>query len=214
MDGDGGEGGDGGDDHDNDQGGAASASVTAAATTLASLSSMPAESQGSTPGAPVAAKKLTMTFTEFRKVSAMLVEHLRHIELHAQESPESMETDSSGSLRQQALIDWYIQQRASELQSEEEAVFHARLVRAVIKRLVDKDQVLLAMAVRCFLLPLSGMFRCSSIYFAVFFRIRSIRMKVSDSCRYIRTTKCHNQNAICSVVFPNSVVHSLSLTCQ
>jgi DNA replication licensing factor MCM6 len=120
-------------------------SASSASSSSSSSSSGDAEMGDAAAAAPK--QKLTMTYTEYRKVSSMLLERLRHVEdRHAASGTARFgSSEEDGGVRQTALIEWYIAERAADITTQDEAVLHARQARAVIKRLVEKDATLLAM---------------------------------------------------------------------
>ena len=130
-------GGDGG-DGDDDMGGGAAPAAAAAGTPPPAAPVAPKEHTPATAEAPAvvpAKPKLTMTHADFRRAAALLVERLRRTE-----------ASHPDGLRQHELISWYLDQIGHELADADAVVAATRLVRAVIKRLVEKDRALTALA--------------------------------------------------------------------
>lgn len=83
-------------------------------------------------------KKLTLAFEDYRNISNMLVLHMR-----AEESKmDSGESDSEG-VRREDLINWYLEQVADDIESEDDLIERKTLVEKVIDRLMNHDQVII-----------------------------------------------------------------------
>jgi len=80
--------------------------------------------------------QLRITFEEYRKVSNLLIMHMREYEDKARDKDE-------GALRRNELVNWYLEQVEAELQSEQELTERKVLVEKVLERLVKVDNVLL-----------------------------------------------------------------------
>ena len=80
--------------------------------------------------------QLRISFEEYKKISNMLILHMRDYE-------EKNRDDGEGALRKAALVDWYIGQVEGELQSEQDMIGRINMTEKVIDRLVKVDNVLL-----------------------------------------------------------------------
>ncbi|KRX82721.1 Zygotic DNA replication licensing factor mcm6-B, partial [Trichinella sp. T6] len=82
-------------------------------------------------------QKLTMSFEEYRRISSLLVMHLRS---------EEEKQESSGveiGMRLTDLIAWYLTETCNDIDSEEELLETKSLVEKIIHRLIHHDNVLL-----------------------------------------------------------------------
>lgn len=86
---------------------------------------------------PAGKTKLTVTNVMYLQIRAALFDHLRK---------------SENGVTQEELVDWYVASKASE--DEDSAVQNAQLVRAIIKRLVNKEKLIMSTPV-CYLILLS-----------------------------------------------------------
>ncbi|XP_052870205.1 DNA replication licensing factor Mcm6 [Anopheles cruzii] len=87
---------------------------------------------------PVAKKKLTLSFEEYKNLSNMLVIHMRNEESRF----DSEEAELEG-IRKTELINWYLEQVADQIESEEELVVRKTLIEKVVDRLIYHDQVII-----------------------------------------------------------------------
>ena len=80
-------------------------------------------------------KKLELPFVEYKRLSNLLVLHVRQHETRQRKL----------GMRQQQLVNWLVQQRvdAEDLQSTEEITQAAKVTRLIIQRLLKVDHVLL-----------------------------------------------------------------------
>lgn len=94
-----------------------------------------------------AAKKAPtkMSFDEYKRMSNMLILHMRKKEEEAEMATESEDEDGSlgGAMRKSALVNWYLEQVVEDIESEEELVRFKSLIEKVIYRLVHSDNVLI-----------------------------------------------------------------------
>ncbi|XP_019410019.1 PREDICTED: DNA replication licensing factor MCM6 [Crocodylus porosus] len=81
--------------------------------------------------APKASLKLG--FSEYRRISNLLVLHLRKAE----------EEDDDSSLKKSELINWYLKEIESEIESEEELINKKKIIERVIHRLTHYDHILI-----------------------------------------------------------------------
>uniref|UniRef100_A0A4W3HNK1 DNA replication licensing factor MCM6 n=1 Tax=Callorhinchus milii TaxID=7868 RepID=A0A4W3HNK1_CALMI len=75
---------------------------------------------------------IRMSFVEYRKISNLIVLHLRKLEEEEDVSPKRSD-----------LIDWYLKEIESEIDSEEELINKKKLIEKVIHRLVHYDHILI-----------------------------------------------------------------------
>ncbi|XP_069588972.1 DNA replication licensing factor MCM6 [Ranitomeya imitator] len=78
---------------------------------------------------------LRLSFTEYRRISNLLVLQLR-----------KMEDDDESSQKKSELINWYLKEIESEIDSEEELVNRKQIIEKVIHRLVHYDQILIELS--------------------------------------------------------------------
>nr|XP_020635331.1 DNA replication licensing factor MCM6 [Pogona vitticeps] len=76
---------------------------------------------------------LRLSFPEYRRISNLLVIHLRKAE----------EEDDEASLKKSELINWYLKEIESEIDSEEELVNRKKIIEKVIHRLTHYDHILI-----------------------------------------------------------------------
>lgn len=79
---------------------------------------------------------LRMSFPEYRRISNLLVLHLRRVE----------EAEEEEELKRSAVVNWYLQEIESEIDSEEELVNKKGLIEKVIHRLVHYDHILIELS--------------------------------------------------------------------
>ncbi|KFB48120.1 DNA replication licensing factor Mcm6 [Anopheles sinensis] len=89
-------------------------------------------------GATVTKKKLTLSFEEYKNLSNMLVIHMRNEESRL----ESEEAEIEG-IKKSELINWYLEQVAEQIESEEELIERKTLIEKVVDRLIYHDQVII-----------------------------------------------------------------------
>ncbi|XP_051875843.1 DNA replication licensing factor MCM6 [Pristis pectinata] len=76
---------------------------------------------------------MRLSFVEYRKISNLLVIHLRKLE----------EEDDDASPKKSELVNWYLKEIESEIESEEELINKKRLIEKVIYRLIHYDHILI-----------------------------------------------------------------------
>ncbi|NXS17265.1 MCM6 factor, partial [Mystacornis crossleyi] len=84
--------------------------------------------------APKAALKLG--FSEYRRISNLLVLHLRKAE----------EEEDDAALKRSELINWYLKEIESEIESEEELINKKKIIERVIHRLTHYDHILIELS--------------------------------------------------------------------
>lgn len=80
-------------------------------------------------------KKLTLSFDEYRNLSNMLVIHMRNEEARAEEVQAEDAAQSEG-IKKSELINWYLEQIADQIESEEELIERKTLIEKVVDRLM------------------------------------------------------------------------------
>ncbi|XP_067891141.1 DNA replication licensing factor MCM6-like [Heterodontus francisci] len=76
---------------------------------------------------------MKLSFVEYRKISNLIVIHLRKLE----------EEDEDASPKKSELINWYLKEIESEIESEEELINKKKLIEKVIYRLIHYDHILI-----------------------------------------------------------------------
>uniref|UniRef100_A0A673X5V9 DNA replication licensing factor MCM6 n=1 Tax=Salmo trutta TaxID=8032 RepID=A0A673X5V9_SALTR len=79
---------------------------------------------------------LRLTFPEYRRISNLLVLHLRRAE----------EAEEEEELKKSAVINWYLKEMESEIDSEEELINKKSLIEKVLHRLVHYDHILIELS--------------------------------------------------------------------
>ncbi|XP_068604556.1 DNA replication licensing factor MCM6 [Brachionichthys hirsutus] len=77
-----------------------------------------------------------LSFSEYRRVSNLLVLHLRKAE----------EAEEEEELRKSAVVNWYLKEIESEIESEEQLVNKKGLIEKVVHRLVHCDHILIELS--------------------------------------------------------------------
>uniref|UniRef100_A0A8C4ZVQ7 DNA replication licensing factor MCM6 n=1 Tax=Gadus morhua TaxID=8049 RepID=A0A8C4ZVQ7_GADMO len=79
---------------------------------------------------------LRLSFTEYRRISNLLVLHLRRAE----------EAEEEEELKKSAVVNWYLSEIESEIDSEEELINRKSLIEKVLNRLVHYDHILIELS--------------------------------------------------------------------
>ncbi|XP_061210318.1 DNA replication licensing factor MCM6 [Neopsephotus bourkii] len=79
---------------------------------------------------------LRLGFTEYQRISNLLVLHLRKAE----------EEEDDSSLKKSELINWYLKEIESEIESEEELINKKKIIERVIHRLTHYDHILIELS--------------------------------------------------------------------
>ncbi|XP_068557942.1 DNA replication licensing factor MCM6 [Cebidichthys violaceus] len=79
---------------------------------------------------------LRLSFPEYRRISNLLVLHLRRAE----------EAEEEEELKKSAVVNWYLKEIESEIDSEEELVSKKGLIEKVLHRLVHYDHILIELS--------------------------------------------------------------------
>ncbi|KAM9012050.1 DNA replication licensing factor MCM6 [Ara ararauna] len=79
---------------------------------------------------------LRLGFTEYQRISNLLVLHLRKAE----------EEEDDSSLKKSELINWYLKEIESEIESEEELISKKKIIERVIHRLTHYDHILIELS--------------------------------------------------------------------
>ncbi|NWV77827.1 MCM6 factor, partial [Dasyornis broadbenti] len=79
---------------------------------------------------------LRLGFSEYRRISNLLVLHLRKAE----------EEEDDAALKRSELINWYLKEIESEIESEEELINKKKIIEKVIHRLTHYDHILIELS--------------------------------------------------------------------
>ncbi|NXR08814.1 MCM6 factor, partial [Semnornis frantzii] len=79
---------------------------------------------------------LRLGFSEYRRISNLLVLHLRKAE----------EEEDDSALKKSELINWYLKEIESEIESEEELINKKKIIEKVIHRLTHYDHILIELS--------------------------------------------------------------------
>ncbi|XP_020795132.1 DNA replication licensing factor MCM6 [Boleophthalmus pectinirostris] len=79
---------------------------------------------------------LRLSFTEYRRISNLLVLHLRKAE----------EVEQEEELKKSAVVNWYLKEIEADIESEEDLINKKALVEKVIHRLVHYDHILIELS--------------------------------------------------------------------
>uniref|UniRef100_A0A3P9KIY2 DNA replication licensing factor MCM6 n=1 Tax=Oryzias latipes TaxID=8090 RepID=A0A3P9KIY2_ORYLA len=79
---------------------------------------------------------LRLSFSEYKRISNLLVLHLRRVE----------EAEEEEELKKNAVVNWYLKEIESEIDSEEELINRKGLIEKVIHRLVHYDHILIELS--------------------------------------------------------------------
>ncbi|CAL8278304.1 unnamed protein product [Lota lota] len=79
---------------------------------------------------------LRLSFAEYRRISNLLVLHLRRAE----------EAEEEEELKKSAVVNWYLNEIESEIDSEEELINRKSLIEKVLNRLVHYDHILIELS--------------------------------------------------------------------
>ncbi|XP_067108731.1 MCM6 minichromosome maintenance deficient 6, like [Osmerus mordax] len=74
-----------------------------------------------------------MTFSEYRRISNLLVLHMQKFE----------DLDDEGSLKKSELINWYLQEMEGEIDTEAELIAKKSLIEKVLHRLIHYDHIII-----------------------------------------------------------------------
>nr|CAB3263695.1 DNA replication licensing factor MCM6-like [Phallusia mammillata] len=88
---------------------------------------------------------MKMSFDEYKRLSNMLVLHMRQQEESEELSEESSELQAEG-LKKNNLVNWYLEQIADDLESEEDLLEKKMIIEKVIHRLVHQDHILIELS--------------------------------------------------------------------
>jgi len=83
-------------------------------------------------------KQLKLSYEKYKKMSFLLIEHIRKKEAEGESTGE--DTESAPTKNQ--VINWYLEEISGEINTEEEMMEHKRLVEKVVDKLIYQDQVI------------------------------------------------------------------------
>lgn len=96
------------------------------------------EATDDTNGTALTKKKLTLTFEEYKNLSNMLVLHMRTEENRLQAD----DADTDG-MHLSDIVNWYLEQIADQIESEDELIQRKSMIEKVIHRLIHSDHVII-----------------------------------------------------------------------
>lgn len=105
-------------------------------------------SQGAGDGTQASKKPLTMNFEEYKRLSNTLVLYIRQQEEEAElrtDSEDSMDIGTEG-MKKSALVNWYLEQIADDLEDENELLQQRQIIEKVIYRLTHHDKILIELS--------------------------------------------------------------------
>lgn len=92
-------------------------------------------------------KALTLSYEDYKKTANLLVLHLLREESRMEAAEqEGAAADEEGGVRRMDLINWYLKEIESEIETEEELIQRKTIVEKVIDRLVNRDHILIALS--------------------------------------------------------------------
>ncbi|TPX35566.1 hypothetical protein SmJEL517_g02085 [Synchytrium microbalum] len=95
----------------------------------------PMDVDGQGPDEPRASAKLRLPYDEYQRISnAVVAEITRH---------EGRSQDGSAGMRKSELIDWYMESKEDDIETEEQLHAERKKVKAVLSRLINRDNVLI-----------------------------------------------------------------------
>lgn len=86
----------------------------------------------------LAKKKLTLSFEDYKNLSNMLILHMRNEENKLQTS----DSDTDG-MHLSDIVNWYLEQIAEQIETEDELIERKTLIEKVIDRLIYHDKVII-----------------------------------------------------------------------
>lgn len=92
---------------------------------------MPTQDQLAAP--TIQKKKLTLSFENYKQISNMLILHIRNEESRAEAGGEV--STSSDGLKRSDIVNWYLQECADDIESEEDLIERKSLAEKVLDRL-------------------------------------------------------------------------------
>lgn len=91
-------------------------------------------------------KKLTLSFENYKQISNMLILHIRSEETRAEAEGEV--SKSSDGLKRSDIVNWYLQECADDIESEEDLIERKSLAEKVLDRLCYHVSRLLLLFIR------------------------------------------------------------------
>lgn len=92
-------------------------------------------------------KALTLSYEDYKKTANLLVLHLLREETRMEVAEkEGAASEDEGGVRRMDLINWYLKEIESEIETEEELIQRKTIVEKVIERLVNRDHILIALS--------------------------------------------------------------------
>lgn len=92
-------------------------------------------------------KALTLSYEDYKRTANVLVLHLLREESRMEAAEqEGAAADDHGGVRRMDLINWYLKEIESEIETQEELIQRKTIVEKVIDRLVNRDHILIALS--------------------------------------------------------------------
>lgn len=92
-------------------------------------------------------KALTLSYEDYKRTANLLVLHLLREESRMEAAEqEGAAADDEGGVRRMDLINWYLKEIESEIETQEELIQRKTIVEKVIDRLVHRDHILIALS--------------------------------------------------------------------
>ncbi|KAL5279336.1 MCM6 family protein [Megaselia abdita] len=82
-------------------------------------------------------KRITLSFEDYKNISNLLVLHMRN------EESKCEDVGSDTGMKKIEIINWYLEQVADQIETEEELIARKTLIEKVIDRLINHDQVVI-----------------------------------------------------------------------
>ena len=84
-------------------------------------------------------KSLKLTYEKYKKMSFLLIDYIKNKEA-ALEATESGDADNTP--KRSDVVNWYLEELSTEIESQEELIEHRQIVEKVVDRLIYQDQVI------------------------------------------------------------------------
>jgi len=85
-------------------------------------------------------KQFKLSYEKYKKMSFLLIEHIRRKEAEGEAAEATDDTDNAPTRSQ--VINWYLEEVSSEIETEEELLEHKQVVEKVVDKLIYQDQVI------------------------------------------------------------------------
>jgi DNA replication licensing factor MCM6 len=85
-------------------------------------------------------KQFKLSYEKYKKMSFLLIEYIRRKEAENENAEAGNDNDSAPTKSQ--VINWYLEEVSSEIETEEELLEHKQVVEKVVDKLIYQDQVI------------------------------------------------------------------------